>query len=301
MESAKNMKTYVREQLKHKNFKIIALETRRNGLEGLITRADLHSSEVAREQQMLALSSKLNKFATVAIDPDTGTYGIYQVLQPNGELPFEDETGQEGPISAESSALAKAEAIKLHAAGRAANDIAAKVVEARIRDYESLLEEIPNGVDKDIVLLQLRQAREPVMEVETTEGYFSMGGYTQLKDSLPCRQHYTVVVDIVTTEKGISHDPSITFVPTKDQPEGCSLPPMFRNHASICADISTSDKRTTLKFIHFSLFQEVNIKLELELDYKISTGRWSVKVVRIPDSKKAIENAKSAQMVFSDW
>ena len=301
METVKNMKMYLREQLKHRNFTTIAIESRRNGLEGLIPRSELHSSEIVREQQLTSLTSKLNKFVTVAIDPDSGTFGMYQILQPNGELPFEESTSQDGSPFVESSALAKAGAIKLRDAGAAANDIAKKVVEARIRDYESLVEAIPSGVDQDMVLQQLRQAREALMEVETSEGSFVLGGYAQIHDSLPCRQRYTVVVDVEKTEKGVKHDPSITFVPTKEQPEGCSLPPMFRKHTSICADIATSDKRSALKFIHFSLFQELSVKLELELDYQISSGRWSVRVVRTPDSKKAIENARSAQMVFSDW
>ena len=76
---------------------------------------------------------------------------------------------------------------------------------------------------------------------------------------------------------------------------------MFKNQASICADIATSDKRSALKFIHFMLFQESTVKLELELDYQIISGKWFVKVVGIPDSNKAIESAKSAQLVFSDW
>jgi hypothetical protein len=295
------MKTYLREQLKHKNFKIIAIESRRNGFEGLIPRADLHSSEVVREQQLNSLASKLNKFVTVAIDPDSGTYGIYQVLQPNGELTLEESTSDEDSPSEGSTALAKAEALKLLDAGSAANDIAKKVVEAHIRDYESLVEDIPIGVDKNMVLLQLRQARKPSMELETSEGSFVLGGYAQLQDALPCRQRYTVVADVQKTEKSVSQDPSITFIPAKEQPDGCSLPPMFKDQASICADISTSDKRAALKFIHFSLFQDLNVKLELELEYQISSGKWSIRVVNLPDPMTAIENARSAQMVFSDW
>lgn len=301
MDVAKNMKMYLREQLKHGNFKPIALETRRNGLEGLIPRLELHSSEIAREQQLTSLVSKLNKFVTVAIDPDAGTFGIYQVLQPNGELPFEDTNSEVGPSSAESMALAKSTAVKLRDAGVTAADIAKKVIEARIRDYESLVESIPAGVDQDLVLLQLRQAREPLMEVDTSEGSFVLGGYVQLQDALPCRQRYTVVVDVEKTERGIKHNPAITFIPTSVQPEGCSLPPMFKNQASISADIATSDKRSALKFIHFMLFQELSVKLELELDYQMISGKWSVKIVRIPDFKKAIETARSAQLVFSDW
>lgn len=301
MATGGNMKAYMREQLKHQNYKTIAVESRRNGLKGLIARSDLHSTEVAREQQLTSLTSNSNKFVTIAIDPDTGTFGIYQILKPEGELPFEDTSADVGPTSAESDALAKSEASKLRSAGSTANELANKVINSTIRDYESLVEAIPDGVAQDLVLQQLKQARAPLMEVETIEGLVVLGGYMQLQDSIPCRQRYIVLADVEKTEKGIKHDPSITFVPLKLQPEGCSLPPMFSNHSSICAQITTSDKRTALKFIHFSLFQEIYVKLELELEYQLTTGKWSVKVVGMPEPEKAIVNAKSAQMVFIDW
>jgi hypothetical protein len=37
------------------------------------------------------------------------------------------------------------------------------------------------------------------------------------------------------------------------------------------------------------------------LEYQLTTGKWSVKVVGMPEPEKAIVNAKSAQMVFIDW
>jgi len=56
---------YLRTQLKHRNFEVIAVETRRNGLEGLTPRADLHCSEIAREQRLLSLTVKTGKFCCI--------------------------------------------------------------------------------------------------------------------------------------------------------------------------------------------------------------------------------------------
>lgn len=297
----RSLNEYLRDQLKHRNFKVIASETRRNGVKGLSPRADLHSSEIVREQKWRSLTPKNNKFFCIAIDPDTGLFGAYQVFQLNGELPFEDKSTEAGPTSAEAAAVASAEAVKLRNAGNAATALAKGIVAAEIRDYESLIANIPKDVASELALQHLKHAKGKLMEIETSQGSFSIGGYEQLKDTLPCKQHYTVVADVSKTERGFKHDPCITFVPCGNQPDGCNLPPMFKNQMSIQANIATSDKRAALKFIHFALYQEMNVKLELELEYSIATGRWSVKVVKILDSKEAINNAKSAQMVFNDW
>lgn len=296
-----NLNDYVREQLKHRNFKVIAYEARRNGAEGLALRADLHSSEAVREQRLLSLTSKTNKFCCIAIDPDSGLFGAYQIFQPNGELPFEGLNAEALPSSAEATAIAASEAVRLRKAGSAATAIANGIVAAEIKDYETLIEKIPKDADPNLTLQHLKLAKGKLMEIETTEGSFSSGGYEQLKDSLPCRQLYKIVADISTTDEGNKQDPRITFVPSQNQPDGCMLPPMFKNQVSIQADITTSNKRAALKFIHFSLYQDLDVELELELEYAITTGRWSVKVVNILGSKEIIKNAKSAQLVFEDW
>lgn len=297
----KNINEYCRDQLKHGNFKVIASETRRNGAEGLIPRADLHSAEIAREQRFLSLASRTNKFCCVAIDPDTGLFGLYQIFQPNGELAFEDPAAQTDPASPEGAVVARAEAARMRNAGSTASALANSIIAAEIKDYESLIEKIPKDVDTELTLVHLKHAKGKLMEIESSEGVFHSGGYEQLTDSLPCRENYTVIADICKTERGFRHNPSITFVPIQHQPDGCRLPPMFENFTSIQADIATSDRRASLQFIHFSLFQDMYVKLELELAYAIATGRWSVKVVDILDSKEVIGNAKSAQMVFNDW
>lgn len=296
-----NLNEYLREQLKLNKFKMIACESRRNGLEGLSPRADLHSSEIAREQKFLALTSKTNKFCCVAINPDTGLFGVYQVFQPNGELPFEDQDAGAIPTSAEATVIAAAEALSLRKAGNAATAIAKGIIAAEIKDYETLIETIPKDVDPNLTLQHLKLAKGRLTDIETSDGTFSSGGYEQLKDAIPCKQHYTIVADISKTEEGIKQNPCITFVPSQNQPDGCKLPPMFKNQVSIQADITTANKRAALKFIHFSLFQDLDVKLELELEYAITTGRWSVKVVDILGSKEVIKNAKSAQSVFENW
>ncbi len=292
---------YLRTQLKHRNFEVIAVETRRNGLEGLTPRADLHCSEIAREQRLLSLTVNTGKFCCVAIDPDTGLFGAYQIFQPNGELDFEGSTGETAPTSAEAIANADRQSGKLRKAGNAAYALAKGIVAAEIKDYESMLDHIPEEVDPELTLIHLRHAKNKLMEVETRDGSFASGGYEQLRDTLPCRQRYSIVAEVCKTETGTKHDPCITFVPSQDQPDGCKLPTMFRNQTSIQADIATSDKRAALKFIHFALYQDINVKLELELEYAIASGRWSVKVVNILDSKDVINNAKSAQLVFKDF
>lgn len=296
-----NLNEYMREQLKHNRFKVIASEARRNGVEGLIPRADLHSSETAREQKFLSLTSKTDKFCCVAIDPDTGLFGIYQIFQPNGELPFEDQNADAVPTSAEATAIAAVEAISLRKVGSAAAAIAKGIIAAEIKDYETLIERIPKDVDPNLTLQHLKLAKGRVTDIETSDGSFSSGGYEQLKDTLPCKQHYTIVAEISKTEKGIKQNPCITFVPSQTQPDGCKLPPIFKNQVSIQADITTANKRAALKFIHFALYQDLDVKLELELEYAIATGRWSIKVVDILGSKEVIENAKSAQTVFENW
>lgn len=297
--SPKNFNEYLRTQLKHRNFEVIAVETRRNGLEGLTPREVLHGAEIAREQRFLSLTSKTGKLCCIAIDPDTGLFGAYQIFQPNRELEFEDKANESGTTSA--AAIANSHSCKLRDAGTTANALAEGIIAAEIRDYESMLDSIPEDVDPELTLQHLRHAKGRLMKIETRDGSFTSGGFDQLKDTLPCRQHYTIVAEVSRTEKGIKHDPCITFLPSMDQPDGCMLPAMFKNQVSIQADIATSDKRAAFKFVHFALFQESNLKLELELEYAISSGRWAVKIVNILDSQDVINNAKSAQLVFKDF
>ena len=296
-----NFNEYLRDQLKHRNYAVIASETRRNGVEGLIPRADLHSSEIAREQKLLSLMSRTDKFCCVAIDPDTGLFGVFQVFKPNGELRFEDEETGAAPTSAESSAIAGQRASQLLIAGKAAGAIAQKILSSEIKDYESLIAHIPSDVDPDLALQYLKHSKGRPMEIETTEGTFSIGGLEKLEDSLPCKQTYNLLVDVKGMERSKKHDATISFSPVDDQPVGCALPPRFKNHVSITSEIATSNKRASFKFIHFACAQEQYVKLKLQMDYAVSTGRWTIRVIDILDSADVIANAKSPQMMFKDW
>lgn len=296
-----NLNEYIRQQLKRKNYNVIAVESRRNGQVGPNLRPDLHSSEALREQAMLSITDKENRLRCIAIDPDSGRFEVLQIFGPDGELPFDEKNGLLSPTSSEASAIALKEVETIRKTGAAVSAIAEKIVSAKIKDYETLIENIPDDVDQEVALRQLRHAKGNLIEIETTEGSLSVGGYYQLSDTIPCREHYTVVVDVEKTEKGTKQSPSITFKSVAPQPEGCSLPPMLKNRLSIHAEIATSDKRGALKFIHFSLAQEKYVKLVLELAYTIRTGRWSIRVVDILDVRDLVDNAKSAQMMFENW
>lgn len=296
-----NFNEYLRDQLKHRNYAVIASEARRNGVEGLIPRADLHSSEIAREQKLLSLISRTDKFCCVAIDPDTGLFGVLQVFRPDGELRFDDDEIGAAPTSSESSAVARERARKLLVAGKAAGSIAQKILSSEIKDYESLIAHLPSDVDSDLALQCLKHSKGRPMEIETTEGTFAIGGFDKLVDTLPCKETYTLLVDVQGMERSKKHDSTISFAPVDDQPVGCALPLRFKNHVSITSEIATSNKRASFKFIHFACAQEQYVKLKLQMDYAISTGRWTIKVVDILDSADVIANAQSPQMMFKDW
>ena len=104
-----SLNEYIRQQLKRKNYTVIAVESRRNGQVGPNLRPDLHSSEALREQAMLSLADRKNRLRCVAIDPDSGRFEVLQVFKPDAELPFDDDKELHSPTSPEASAIAERE------------------------------------------------------------------------------------------------------------------------------------------------------------------------------------------------
>lgn len=298
---APNFNEFVRSQLRHGQYVAIAVESRCDGLGGTVQRPELHAAEVLREERAKALQGGRQQYVVVAITPSNGLFGLYEILKPNGELDF----GQGNDAPADPSAGTRETAIlraeRLLRTMKATENVAKRLSNREIVDYESLIAAVPTGVEQSAVLEQLKFARSDRSSYETPAGDFSAGGFDQMPHSIACNREYKVVAEILKTDKLKSGNGSVTVKIVESPENPASFPSVLIKGTQLQAEIATSNKRNSLRLFHFAACQDKNIHLSLQLDYVFSKRRWNIRVADILFKNEMIESATPVQEIFSDW
>src|SRR5690349_2326644 len=84
------LRQYVHEQLQQEHMVQIMAETRRNGARGWIPRDQLHADEAVREERIKSMLPSVDQLLVVALNPDNGGFGVFEVVKPEPELDFEN-------------------------------------------------------------------------------------------------------------------------------------------------------------------------------------------------------------------
>lgn len=299
--SAHILTEFLKSQILHGQYETIAVEARGNGLGGLVFRTELHASDVLREERMKAFHCGPQKYMVVAINPLTGTFGLYQVYKREGELDFEQENPDLADPHAGTRESARLKAECLVKTTKTCEKVARQLSQKEIVDFESLLAAIPADVDVADVLAQLKDANGRRLTYETPAGSFSTGGFDQLPASVPCSQEYVVVAEILKTDKNKSGNGCVTVKIVEAPKTSNGIPAILAKGAELQAEMATANKRNSLRLLHFTAYQEKLIHLSLQLDYVFSKRRWNAKVTDILYKTEILESAVPIQEVFANW
>lgn len=299
--SAQIFNEFLRSQILHGQYDTIAVEARGNGMGGLVFRQELHASDVLREDRIQALQGGPQHYVVAAINPQSGTFGLYQVFKREGELDFEQENPDFPDPNAGTRESARLKAECLVKTNKVSEKIARQLSQKEIVDFEALLAAIPNGVEAVDVLAQLKNANGRRLTYDTPAGSISTGGFDQLPTSIPCSQEYVVVSEILKTDKNKSGNGCVTVKIIEAPKSSIAIPTILTKGVELQAEMATANKRNSLRLFHFAAYQEKHIHLSLQLDYVFSKKWWDVKVTDILHKTKMLENAAPIQEVFANW
>ena len=297
----KSLKQYVREKLRHGGYVQILTESRRNVFSGLVEREELHSMEVLREERLRALTPTRDKLLCMAIEPDTGLLGAFEIQSPNGDLDFSDNASGTADADSVTQEIAALHASNVLHASQISEEIVESIKSGKIKDYESMLGLIPSQLESKLVLPHVEQAMKPMLRYETLAGSFATGGHSDLRAFLPSRKTHLVQAEIISIDKHKGGTGAVRFkvVDVIDKSE--TIPDTLLPSAEIEALIATASIFRTIRLLHLASFFDFCPRLELQLEYSLSSGRWTIRIVAFHDEESLIHSSKSVQEVFSDW
>lgn len=296
-----DLRKYIREKLEQEQMIQIMAETRRDGSRGWITREQLHADEAIREDRIRSTLPNVDELLVVALNPDTGLYGVFEVIKPEPEFDFENGgTEAADPLqSAQQASIVHAE--RVYRAGTSAESAIKDICNGTIKHYEDLSAETPSDVHFDTVLSMLAQARKPAMELDTLKGRIKLGGVEHMKKSLPCRTTYRVLADIREIDDDGKPNGTLSFKLQGVESTASSLPDILNTKRRIGAALQTGSDAKALALLHFAKFHQTMVKLELQMEYQIAERLWDIKVVEILEEQELLAKDRPAQAVFSDW
>lgn len=296
-----DLRQHLKQMLEQEQMSQVLVETRRNGACGWIRREQLHADEIVREQRIRSVLPHVDEFLVTALNPDTGKFGVFEVVKPEPELDFENGGTKAADPLQSAQAASALHADRIYKAGRTAERVIADLGSAKIKHYEDLSSSIPSDVDFAMVLSMLSQARKPSMEMDTLKGRVTLGGHEQLKKVLPCRTTYRVLADVRAIDDDGKPNGTLSFKIHQADFTSSPLPDILNSKRRINAALQTGADSKALGLIHFSKLHQALIKLELELEYQIADRDWVINVVGILDEEELLAKDRPAQAVFSEW
>lgn len=301
MKSNARLRQHVHAQLQEERMVQIMAETRRNGTRGWIPRHQLHADEILREERIKSMLPSVDQLMVVALNPDTGGFGVFEVIKPEPELDFENGgTEAANPLqSAQRAAALHAEHIQL--AGVAAEKTIKGIRAGTIKHYEDLVTQVPVNVRMETVLSMLSQAGKPLIDLETLKGRVATGGVELPRKSLGCQSTFQILADIREIDDDGSPNGTLSFKIQSNVLAKAALPDILQSKKRIGAALQTGSDFKSLALLHFAKVHSCLVKLELQMVYLIAERRWDIKVVEILDEKELLAKDRPAQAVFSDW
>lgn len=295
------LRQYVHEQLQQEHMVQIMAETRRNGARGWIPRDQLHADEAVREERIKGMLPSVDQLLVVALNPDTGGFGVFEVVKPEPEFDFENGGTKAADPQQSAQQAAALHAERVHQAGVTTEKTIKGICNGGIKHYEDLAANIPAGVQMDTVLAMLSQARKPVMYMETLKGRVVTGGAELMKKSLACRTTYQVLADIREINDDGTPNGTLSFKIHSVEPANSTRPDIFLSKRCIGAALQTGSDAKALVLLHFAKVHGTQVRLELQLEYQIAERHWDIKVVEILEEKELLAKDRPIQAVLSEW
>lgn len=300
MKSNGKRRQFLQDQLKKEQMHQIMMETRRNGGQGWILRDQLHADEIVREDRIKSLFPA-DPHLLVALQPDTGAFGVFSVAKEEAELDFEN--GGFEPASPLHSAK---ESAALHAKNaQVAFATAEKALQGinngHIKNYEDLAAVIPSGVSTEAVLALLSQTHKPGIDLETLKGQITLGGAHLTRKLLSRRSTVQALVDVRAIDEDGPPNGTVFFKFESIKPTDTELPDFFRSKRRVCAALQTDSDSKALALLHFAKVPGALVYLELQMAYQIAERSWDIKVVAIMEEEELLAKDRPAQTIFNDW
>lgn len=291
---------FLQDQLNKGQMHQIMEETRRNGGQGWILRDQLHADEIVREERIKSMLLT-DPHLLVALQPDTGAFGVFSVAKEEAELDFDNDGSEPAsPLqSAKESALLHAKNAQL--VGSTAQKAIKGICDGRIKNYEDLANCIPSEVSTDAVLALLSQAPRQAIDLETLSGRITLGGTQLTRKSLDRRSTTQVLVDVRAIDDDGPPNGTVSFKFEPAQAGYADLPEFFRSKRRVSAALKTGSDAKALVLLHFAKVHGSLVKLELQMAYQIVERHWDINIVTILDEKELLAKDRPAQTVFSDW
>lgn len=296
-----NLQKYIRDMLTQGQMVQVAAETRRNGGPAWTRREQQHAEEVIREQRMKSTHDQRDQLLVTAINPETGKFGLFEIVKPQPSLAFEAGGTHEADPLSEANELARIHAEKQYRAGRAAEGIVAGIGRSAIKYYEDLAKNITDGAPLETVLSMVAQAGAPLLEIETLSGRYTLGGAENLRKTLPCRDTYLVDADIREIDDDGRPNGTILFKIKSVQSSAVELPTVLKSKSRIRAALQTASNAKTLALLHFAKFHQTHVQLELQMEYQIADQDWNICVIQLVDEKGLLLKDRPAQLVLSEF
>lgn len=276
-------------------------ETRRNGARGWIPRDQLHADEALREERIKSMLPTGDQLMVVALNPDTGGFGVFEVIKPEQELDFENGGAEAANPMQSAHQTAALHAEHIQKAGVTAEKAIKGICSGSIKHFEDLVANVPANVRMEAVLSMLSQARKPLMDLETLEGRVTTGGIELPRKSLACKTTFQALADIREIDDDGSPNGTLSFKIQSIGPTKSAPPEILQTKKRIGAALQTGSDSKSLALLHFAKVHGCLVKLELQMVYQIAERHWDIKVVDILDEKELLAKDRPAQAVFSDW
>lgn len=275
-------------------------ESRRNGVQGWISRDQLHADETAREERLRSILPSGDQLLIVALNPDSGTFGLFEVPKPEPELDFENG-GQNAADARENARRLAEQHSQIIGRAAAATQQSVKAINSgKIKYFEELTQEKPTDVQLDMLLSMLSQIRKSSLHLDTLKGSIQLGGQDGFRKTLPCQKIYRVSADVrAIDDDGVPNGTlALKIYKLHDSVDG---PPILKSSKRITAYLKTENDAKALALLHFAKFQGSMLELSLQLEYQISNKHWEIKVVEILNENDLIGQSRPVQAVFSEW
>lgn len=295
----KNLHQHIQRMLAVKQYAIIVEECRANPSGGLLPLAQLHADEAQRESRLLDAAPRTDGLAVVAISPDTGTFGIYQVppLLPELDL-IQGGTQPADPLQiAQSSADIHVE--RLHNMLQCADLVHDQIRSGGIKHFEDLSHCIPPSVSAPEVMEQLRKAHLPGIPLESKRGALQLGGKPALaRKSLPCRQTYNVRAEVRAIDDDARPNGIIHFRNCQSSLNDPTAPPVLNSRARQSATLATGMEARTISVLNYARFCHIQVELELRIDYDLVRGGYNLHVVRLLNEEEIMSETRSPRQIL---